>query len=242
LFTGSGGGGGGGGSKEPATKDKPKPSGDSGKVVHKTKDIVKLMADQYEKKTGWTADRTREGFIKNWTRNLKGTQADPASVEKINSAVQSAKEKYNLPDLPVVVRKHADYDAGTGDSYGRWNDGHVIIYPLATTLKGGASHPLNKENAASPTSAYEDQIAATLIHEVGHSLHDEDPARLDRAKALLSDENGRKEISKYLGRYAATAPEEVVAEAYTVFKHPDYKTLPDEAKKLVDHILGPDVK
>jgi hypothetical protein len=71
-------------------------------------------------------------------------------------------------------------------------------------------------------------------------LHDADPTTLDRAKALLKDDESRAAVEKYLGRYAATAPEEVVAEAYTVLKHKDFDTLPSAAKDLVKHVLGLD--
>jgi hypothetical protein len=58
-----------------------------------------------------------------------------------------------------------------------------------------------------------------------------------RAATLVDDRAARPIIKRDISYYAITNSKELVAEAYTLSRHPDFGTLPRESQQMVNYIL-----
>ncbi|NIM22471.1 MAG: hypothetical protein GTN64_08685 [Candidatus Latescibacteria bacterium] len=102
-------------------------------------------------------------------------------------------------------------------------------------------------------------MGATVLHELGHAWDDgeipdnrKDNKEWARSQELLawgfrSAEKGtpeydhwwesKKKASAMISFYASEYPNELVAEAYSLYRHPNFENLPDERKRYIEHIL-----
>lgn len=212
----------------------------SPRIVTNLKDMIEVQADNFAKLHPWSNEFTREGFVKNWKKAYRKLEADPAAAKEITDVVNAAFAKYGLPPVPIFVRKQTA-DEKMGGENAHWDNGFMVISDdvLGERAYHSVKKPLESERKYTVKEAYDDPIQGLVVHEMGHRFHeDESPHTLVTARGILSDPAERKEVERRISGYAATRPQELVAEAYTMSKHPDYGSLPSETQGLIERILG----
>ncbi len=207
-------------------------------ILHKTADIVNAMADTFEKSHGWKEGMTREGFVKNWTKKLRGTQGTKEQVAKVVDAVERARSEHGLPAVPVIIRKPIK-DEDSEDMGGQWNKrfGHIVINPEPKFRpETQVAKVVGQDKAGSVPEFYADHTVGVYAHEVGHSL--ETPEQASRAEDVLANAGQKATVKAGVSWYAAYNKQELVAESYAISKHPDFGKLHPDAAAIVKHVLG----
>lgn len=210
-------------------------------VRHRPEDVLELMADRFEAARGWTDGRTREGFVKNWKKRLKGSApSDEVLLEALNG-INGAVHDGRARPWPTVVRKpvadhNEDFIAGRympGDDY-------LIIYDNGDAKRDHKPADVRKKLTDVPSS-YASDWEGTYVHEFGHHLTIvERPDVVKRAEAALRDLTPERKarIKELVSNYATSNGLELAAEAYTLRQHPEFSARSPESQEFVKMILG----
>lgn len=211
-------------------------SGGSVQVLSNPKDIANRLADQYEATYGWDANHTREGFIKNKTRQLKENSASSEFSSKATESINSAIGEGAIGnDVTYIVLKSGE----SGYEAGQYDKALKSITLYENEISKGDRGILG--DASNISSTYNDPIKGTAIHEYGHhyaeTLH---PSVEMNARGKLEGATVEQKrfIKKSISYYASTSPIELAAESYAMSKHPDFNKQPEEVIKYVRGILG----
>jgi hypothetical protein len=205
-------------------------------------EIIERMADAYEKKHGWKEGKSRDGFVKNWKRKLKGKAADPSKAKSIADSVETAAKSHDIPNgVQVIIRRATEdeIDRGVTRENAHWDpQGFVVMQEDALSDERGPKKEL-ADRKPSVKYAYDDPIVGLYIHELGHRFHDvEDTQAVKRAQDILDEEGAAVRIEKAISGYANYNAQELVAESYAMRKHPNFDRLPDATKEIINQVLG----
>jgi hypothetical protein len=200
--------------------------------------MIEIQADNFERLHGWKDGHTREGFVKNWKKTLRGTKPEKGDVINLTPSVVAAFRDHDIPAVPVFIRKQtADERAGGENAH--WDNGFVVLSTDAIEERKYRSQvkALDSDRKSTVKESYDDVITGLIVHELGHKHHDDNPDSLKIARGIMADPAERKRVASLISDYASSRPVEMVAEAYAMLKHPRFETLPDETKSLVRRIV-----
>lgn len=226
-------------------------SGETPKAITSIKEMVNVQAEHFKQalQSGKYGDNGKEmladdpdmkKFKKNWNKTLKGLEADPTEVTEIQKSIETAYKEYNIPTVPIFIRKLTTEEKAIGEN-AHWDNGFMVI---SDDVRGENRYrsevkTLDSDRKTTVKEAYPDLVAGLIVHELGHKFHDDNPHVMQRARTMTlgGTKEEKKEISARISSYAASHPQELVAEAYAMSKHPDYKSLPKETRDLVTKVL-----
>jgi hypothetical protein len=209
------------------------------KIAHTPEQAAELLADEYEKKWGFTEKQTREGMIQN---QLKAFRANPVpedfKVDVINSICDQI-ERGAAEPFPVVI--HGERP-GFNDVFigGEHTETYIsMIYHPKPSVSDTAD--ILGQMPATAANTYANKYGGIYVHEWGHEVHTRDDALLKRAMAEMEriDESKEKRqwVKRNISYYSVTNSRELAAEVYTVRQHPGFAALDDSIKQFVWSIL-----
>lgn len=215
------------------------------KAITNIKDIVDVQAKAFEQflkdkgHGGWTEEHSEKGFKKNWNKTLKGLEADPEDIAKIQNSIEIAYKDHDLPHVPIIVRKQTADEASRENAH--WDNGFMVIDAKAheENRYRQSVKSLDSDRKTTVKEAYPDLISGLIIHELGHKYHDDNPHTIPHARTLIGGTREElKNIASRISDYASSNPMELVAEAYAMKKHKSFETLPEQTKQLVHEVLS----
>lgn len=210
-------------------------------VAHRTGDVLELMAERYGAAHGWTGGKTKDGFVKNWKKRIKGSEPDPEVLLEALNGVNSAVHSGKAAPWPTVIRKPIE-DNNEDFIAGRYmpHEDYLVIYDNGDAKKNHEPSDITKRLIDVP-SAYASDWEGTYVHEYGHHYTIRDrPEIVKRAADRLRDmtPETKSRIKDLVSNYATSNDLELAAEAYTLSRHPEFNRRSRESQEFVREILG----
>jgi hypothetical protein len=197
------------------------------------------------------AAEIEEAFFANWARKYERDNpiiADARELSAIASGLRNALNAERAGQDAVYIIRNPIGELEAARS-GVHEQGQIVLYNQSYVEVGvldeegqniaggdfyGLRH-LGEELTIAPFT-YQNYYEGVATHEYGHAEANADPDIEMRASQAI-DQLGPKEIDSLISKYAFTNPGEAAAEAYTLYKHPDYSALSPRARAVIEYIL-----
>ena len=107
-----------------------------------------------------------------------------------------------------------------------------LLYP--SEFYGAHVHEVGHHAERSPEFQVATERSYELIGSVEEAVRPENVSSERRQKIY----ENKIAINRLMSEYATERPTELIAEAYTMWKHPDYQALHTDTKRLIEYVLG----
>jgi len=161
-----------------------------------------------------------------------------AEIGNAESAITAAGFGSLLNDNAVVVRKRvAEFDSSglPAGSYDPIMDFTVMFDSPDPAWSSERRQLPATAGMTTFADSYGSHTAGVFVHEMGHRLETQNPGITERAQAAI-DSIGEKEIKKHISSMSINK-NELAAECFAARVHPDFESLPDRTKQIVNEIL-----